>query len=370
MVNPNTNIRDYGIPQNYNVKRKQLYRDYMEFTYIADSSATGTLYNNNIPLNFDVSGYTPKSHTVAIECIYKDVVDGSYEWYYQLETTIYKLEKMMIEVLDFNDNNIIGYGSQNTHSAFQVSRIFTGMLDTINTPISYVDENGEVEGINLRFATEQQIQSAWQTYQNSTAYADNTDYDISNFSCFIPQDVFLNLDNNCDIELIQYLYNKDAIEVPVFEHCFQVGDSDDVLVGDKILDNPEEDNYCYMYGFNLKDPNTMNITNASINSPNVTRSYDLYTLTQAVKIVQSSDYFIITFYDQTQTNFLTIDHPTIYGNDYSGSLRKDIAIIRHKIGRMEQKVMSKDVILVLKNVPVSAITNNTIKIYKNKYKLD
>ena len=30
MVNPNTNIRDYGIPQNYNIKRKQIYTDYFE----------------------------------------------------------------------------------------------------------------------------------------------------------------------------------------------------------------------------------------------------------------------------------------------------------------------------------------------------
>ena len=40
MVNPNSNIRDYGIPQNFNVKRKQVYRDYYELTYdrLSDSN--------------------------------------------------------------------------------------------------------------------------------------------------------------------------------------------------------------------------------------------------------------------------------------------------------------------------------------------
>ena len=370
MVNPNTNIRDYGIPQNFNVKRKQLFRDYIEFSYVQESGATGSLYSSAIPLSFDISGHTPKTHTVAIECEYENQVDGSRFWDYQLETTIYKLEKMQIEVLDFNDNNIIGYGSQNTHSAFQVSRIFSGMLDTINTPISYVDENGEVKGLTLCWANAEQIATAWEEYKISEGYGSNTDYDLSNFSVFIPSFIVGALEQ-CDMIINEDEYYKDATEVPVFEHSFQVGDSDDVLIGDKILDNPEERRYCYMYGFNIKDPNTMNITNGIVNSPNVIKSqnYDLYTLQQAVKIEQFDDYIDITFYQDIQLNFLTVDHPYIYGSNYTGSLTKDIAIIRHKIGQLEERVLSKDVIMVLKNVPLTAISSNKIRLYKNKYKL-
>ena len=46
MVNPNTNIRDYGIPQQFNVKRKQLYRDYYELSYVAYEDREWEYYLN------------------------------------------------------------------------------------------------------------------------------------------------------------------------------------------------------------------------------------------------------------------------------------------------------------------------------------
>ena len=38
------NGRDYGIPQNFNVKRKQLYRDYYELAYQTFDSANQMLF--------------------------------------------------------------------------------------------------------------------------------------------------------------------------------------------------------------------------------------------------------------------------------------------------------------------------------------
>ena len=53
MVNPNTNIRDYGIPQNYNVKRKQLYRDFYELNLFNDSSNDTPYLGLNKILNIE-----------------------------------------------------------------------------------------------------------------------------------------------------------------------------------------------------------------------------------------------------------------------------------------------------------------------------
>ena len=48
MVNPNTNIRDYGIPQSFNVKRKQLYRDYYELDYVSQGNVGSYLGRDKI----------------------------------------------------------------------------------------------------------------------------------------------------------------------------------------------------------------------------------------------------------------------------------------------------------------------------------
>lgn len=354
MVNPNTNIRDYGIPQNFNVKRKQLYRDYLEFDYTQDSNADGIFYCKTIPLNFDTFGYTPTNHIVAFECEYENQVDGSRFWDYQLETTIYKLDKMQIELLDFKDNNIIGYGSQNTHSAFQVSRIFRGLLDTINTPISYVDENGEVKGFTLCWATQSQIETAWEEYKISEGYAGNTDYDLSNFSVFVPAFIPGSLEQ-CDMILNEDDYYKDATEVPVFEYVFQIGDSDNVLIGDKILDNVKNTdfpthNIVWFYGFVQANAGTLNQNNALINSKDVINGF-------LEDMVIIDDLYDDELYFQLVNTQIT---PTA---------NKDYAIYRIEYDLTMNTELQRQLVMVLKNVPSSAIIDGEIRLYKNKYKL-
>ena len=43
-------------------------------------------------------------------------------------------------------------------------------------------------------------------------------------------------------------YNKDALEVPVFEYSCQLDDSDNVIIGENVFDNFETD-FRYMYEF-------------------------------------------------------------------------------------------------------------------------
>lgn len=357
MVNPNTNIRDYVIPQNYNVKRKQLYRDYIEFSYTKDPNAEETFYSSNIPLSFNTFGYTLKTHCVSIRCQYSTQIGSpsSYYWYYQLDTTLYRLDKMHIELVDFKDNNIIGYGNQNIHSAFQVSRIFSGLLDTINTPISYVDDNGEVKGINLCFVTNEQLTNAWNDYQVAQGYSGNTDYDLSNFSCFIPQDVYDYLTSDNDIQIIENEYNKDPTEVPVFEYVFQVGDSDDVLIGDKILENFKNTdfpthNIMWFYGFVQGDAGTLNQINALINAKSVVGGF-------LEDMVIIDDLYDDELYLQFANTQIT---PTA---------NKDYAIYRIEYDFNTSSELQKQLVMVLKNVPSSAIIDGEIRLYKNKYKL-
>jgi len=361
MVNPNTNIRDYGIPQNFNVKRKQLYRDYLEFDYTQDPKATGSFYSNNIPLSFATFGYEPTNHTAIIECGYNHAIDGELFWDYQLETTVYRLDKMHIELVDFNDNNIIGYGSQNTHSNFDVSRIFSGMLDTINTPISYVDENGEVKSIDIIFANKEQLTTAWNDYKTSEGYGDNLDYDLSNFSVFIPSYIFGSLYIN-DLQISEPQYYKDATEVPVFEYVFQVGDSENVIVGDKILDNITNTdlplyNVIWLYGFVEGDAGTLNQNNAMINSKQVDDSGLIPVLEDMVVIDDYSD----------ETYFQFINTDTI------PTANKDYAIYRVEWDSVNHTELQRQLVMVLKNVPSNAIVDvmgeKNILLYKNKYKL-
>lgn len=255
MTNPNTNIRDYGIPQNNNVKRKQLYRDFYEFSYESDDNASDNwLLPLNKVLNLSNNVRPYQEHIGVISCRFSHEVNGSDEYYYQLETTTYFLKKAIYEVLDFKDNNIIGYGFNNLWSGFDISKIFiSGNDGNYNTPISYVDEVGEVEEINIRFATIEQLTQVYNDYTSGTQYEDISIY---NASVFIPSDIYDNLNDNCDFEIEEPYYKKDALEVPVFEYSCQIDDTNEILVGENILDRGNND-VAYLYSYKLVDSGTL-----------------------------------------------------------------------------------------------------------------
>ena len=265
LTNPNTNIRDYGIPQNNNVKRKQLYRDFYELDYTTDINAQDNWFltlDKVLNLSNSINAY--QDHIAVIRCEFDHEVNGNTNYYYQLEATTYMLKKSIYEIVDFNDNNIIGYGYQNLWSGFDISKILSGfdtMEDLYNIPISYVDENGELTGLYLRMATIEQLAEAYNSYLTAQGYVDpytgEPAISIYNASVFIPQAIYDYLvPTKREFVMEESNYKKDALEVPVFEYSCQIDDTENVRIGDNILDR-KADEKAYVYTYFLVSNNEL-----------------------------------------------------------------------------------------------------------------
>ena len=485
LTNPNTNIRDYGIPQNNNVVRKQLYRDFYELGHTSDTNASEDYY---LPLNkiMNVSNYYQdyQEHIAVIKLGYSDLVDNHSHWYYQLDTTTYMLKKAIYEVVNFNDNNIIGYSSQNTVSEFDIQRVFDTNFDTKNTPISYVDSNGKFESIEIAFCTNEQITTIFEQYKISEGYGSNQK-SISNYSCFIPEEIYeggfsyqksenfgtkfitrepttyhtlkinlkdeglvpqdftnyqnltvsvircseviegSTLDANFDytitftqpysrnvelgIEVFNNItltaigakhsndfkveeeqYNKDALEVPFFEYSCQIDDSNDVVVGDNVLDT-KDDGYTYMYSYVLLPKNQVNENNFTryvvepsgeylvdddffIYIPNsVGMRYENDKLCIGLRTNDTYDFDSETF---TQGGTTTIDSTLL-----NQLKTHDIMIVRHKVNKHtdieeiepEEGVFwykahpINDLMFVIRNTNNLVVENNEIVLTINHY---
>ena len=77
MVNPNTNIRDYGIPQSFNVKRKQLYRDYYELDYVSQGNVGSSYLKRYKVLRFSDTYYDDLDFICFIKTTFAQAVNGS-----------------------------------------------------------------------------------------------------------------------------------------------------------------------------------------------------------------------------------------------------------------------------------------------------
>lgn len=383
MVNPNTNIRDYGIPQNFNVKRKQLYRDYYELNYnLNDDNESDYYLNPQNIFNFSHDVNVLADFAAIIKMTYKEPVggdedtgvDSSDTWYYQLETINYYLNKMIYVVLDFKDNNIIGYGSQNVFSGFDLSRVFTnGLLDTLNTPISYVDNDGEATGIEIKMLTKEQLIDVYNDYQNSSEYADNYTVSLYNFSVFIPEYIYENA--VATFEINEESYYKDALEVPVFEYACQVDDSDDVLIGDNIL-TQYDGNIVYFYGFvvgdnltqeNAIDSNTIIDTTHPIGwSQGNGASIEYESYTSAVKLLR------IRLYNWQRWDIDELGFTNGPATDISQFEGKDIAVFRKAFNLSTGQVIADDLLFIAKKVPSTNISLDglVLTLQLNHYKLN
>ena len=334
MVNPNTNIREYGIPQNFNVKRKQLYRDFYELGHEQFSDNDNWYLPIDSILNVGNTYKPYQEHTAIMKLSFNGAYGGtpSQEWYYQLESTTFVMKKSIYEVIDFKDNNIIGYGSQNVWCGFDISRIFSGMLDTINTPISYVDDNGEVKSIDLCLCTNNQREQIYKDYQDTTPYAGNTSYYLANYSVFIPSDIYDLAVNNKDFAINETNYEKDATEVPVFEYCCQIDDSEQIIIGSNILDTYEQDN-AYLYSYLFVDKDKYNDNNFSIDMVTDTPTIDTNNIATLYNVAQMSyenGKLVIRLYESIEYNLLTNEVVSL-GNKVAFDTTKDLMIIRHRI---------------------------------------
>ena len=374
LTNPNTNIRDYGIPQNFNVKRKQLYRDYYELAYqIFNGSNQDTPYlaTDNI-LSFGHSDNIKPEFIGVIKLGYEGLVEGETNWYYQLETTTYTLDKMLYVVLDFNDNNIIGYGSQNVFSGFDVSRIFTGMTDTLNTPISYTDENGKVMSIDLLLCNIEQITNVYDDYQEDNG-GSSWDGSLYNYSVFIPSDIYNNAlsNNQYLIRITEDYYDKDAIEVPVFEYACQIDDSEDVIIGDNIL--TQHSGYAYFYSFVSGDNLTPNTVYDDKQVTEITSPFTGWQIVGGANIEYEQQGTLkllrVTLFNYQRLN--ANNNEWVNAQQIGFVEGKDYAIFRHAVNldTMEEIV---DLVFIAKKVPFDHLTldKQILTLEINHYKLN
>jgi hypothetical protein len=90
--------------------------------------------------------------------------------------------------------------------------------------------------------------------------------------------------SEADYLITDFSYKKDPIEVPVFEYCCQVDDTDDVLIGEEIL-TQREDDCVYLYEAILVPKGKVNNNNWKnyFDSSNVQKYMQYITITDANK---------------------------------------------------------------------------------------
>lgn len=482
LTNPNTNIRDYGIPQNNNVFRKQVYRDFYELAHTIDTNADSVRY---LPitkvLNLSNEPQQYNEHMAVMKLTYKEEIFGDDTYYYQLNTTTFVLKKAIYEIINFKDNNIIGYDAQNVYSGFDITKLFLDQTVNVNIPISYVDTKGEVESIDIAMCSGEQINEVYKMYQDYEEVLHNTTYSgsMSISVCFIDEYVFSGINtygtnatipqqtftekiditsyvtntlkfkgdpqyitvenfvayytplvpapsqsynyeiikegnsyyfyitgwdwsnisidyrlsvanvvgaaDNCDFHIVELAYKKDAIEVPMFEYSCQIDDSDDVIIGENILDLTD-DAETYIYSFVLVNKNIADNNNAykyreipkfRLNSAN---NGIFYVDNGAIFEVENNQIKITLGGEQSfnvVTNEIQNGSPIII-SDLEGLYSKDILVFRHKLTKnttyesvdgINYVNSVDDLMVVIKNTTDMVITNNKIVLKVNHYSL-
>ena len=275
---------------------------------------------------------------------------------------------MFYVMLDFTDNNIIGYASQNVWSGFVISDIFSGEYDEVNAAIQYTDYNGNVESIDILLLNNETLTSVYNTYGSN--YNDYSTFvkngnTLYNRSVFIPHNIYdLALTSDYKIRIEEGHYKKDALEVPVFEYACQIDDSEEVLIGDNILKQYSDD-YIYFYsyakGSNLR-VETATPANHVVNYPSTNElrlqyscviNYSILGRELNIDLYRATNYYkdYNSFTNQLQLSFES-------GQDY--------AIFRHAYNPATNEEIV-DLLFIIKKIPTNVETQ-MLKI--NHYKLN
>ena len=161
-------------------------------------------------------------------------------------------------------------------------------------------------------------------------------------------------------------YNKDAIEVPVFEYACQIEDSEDVLIGDNIFPR-QKGNVIYMYSFvvgeHLNQNNVIVEEHITYSSGSETATLEnaakitlLDESTMRVRLFEKRYYFadIMKFGDDTSVDF---------------EQNKDYAIFRHTFDLTTNQETNVELVMIAKKVqPI--LLNQSVDIVINHYKLN
>lgn len=360
MVGANTNIRDYNTPQDHNIYRIQNYRDYIYFAYSQIEQ------NSYMPISnlFNIAS----SYTSNINCGYVDTHTAimKIQWgtnninYYQLPCIKYELEKMVVEVIDFKDNNIIGYAVNNTRHPFQVSTWWVE-TDLIQTPVSYVDDVGHLIGLNIYLCDNEQLTDNYNSLGKSSIYS---------ASCIIPDSVYTYARSNHDAVIDESEYDKDGLEIPMFIYSCQIANNQDILVSSDFLNYCEcNENEVFIYSWyitnsRITEENAMGL----IPSNSLTYISGDYAITEKTIIPSNSNssYLDLYFYNDSQFNITTKSQQSLTA--YTGSVySKNIVICRSKLN-LDTKEITHEFFMGINNCKIN-LTNGYLRLYKNAKKL-
>ena len=370
-INANSNIRDYGIPQNNNVERKQLYRDYFELAFSFDGNVLNNYYTS---LDKILKLKNEKSNDR--QAIIKIEFDSGSIYYYQLSMQSFPLKKQFIEIAQFKDNNIIGYCSQNNNTGFDLSRLFQN--DFVNVPISYVDQQGRFKGINIVVCDTFDTEKLFDDYIISQNEDRSLAGVLQNYP-FIPKSIYDNAlnSNNHDYTIIENNYNKDALEVPVFEHAIQLNDSEEVIIGPNVFDYyGDNKNIFFVYGYELIPKNKANEFNALLYSEHEIEKINIgtqlipfytYRLDNACNLYygtdnQGHDILSIDFYQYWQSGwFYTLK---------SISVSYDLVVYRYAYNRKDDTTIKDLMFIARLDNSCKFNSNQGLVLNINHYKVD
>lgn len=222
MISANTSIRDYDCPQENNIKRVQLYRDYVEYSYEKDENASERFIDyeyinviNSINLGFNDNFFV---YLKATDTSFHNLDSGDNSYYYILKPTTFALAKKKVINVDFIDNNIIGYSSANAYNPISFSSLLNP-TKLVCVPISYVDSIGELDQIELIF--------------------ENIDLSIIknyNDECVIKKDIYVDAYDKKSLIINEQNYKKDGLEVPVFLYSLEVNGDNGIEIANDILE--------------------------------------------------------------------------------------------------------------------------------------
>lgn len=357
MISANNNIRDYDCPQQNNVKREQLYRDYVEFAQTIDDLHNETPYlalNKMFRLDSNGKGYDKD---------YMSFIKTDYGYYYKQTTNIF-LSRQVITILDFEDNNIIGY-SANLEKVFQISTAlstsFRGKTEQYNVPISYVSDYGETHQLDVLLCDFDQTTLVFGEYMS-----------IIGWQPFIDSNIYGRALDNCDIKLLEPLYNKDGLEIPVFEYSLQVGNNDDVVIGTNFLQNIKCDrNEFVEYFYEIRDIR-LNEENCSSNIEMSLYSRvggdQIRKVTNKALFTMQENVMNIDLFKSTCLGFNTSHYNDIIENDNIKGKSIVIYSVKCKYDDTFMPIEEPQVLLIINNIQ-NELVNGNLKLYLSNYKL-
>lgn len=226
MISANTSIRDYDCPQENNIKRVQLYRDYVEYSYKKDIYAIHRYIEYDFLNKIDLAEIGLATNICffakATDSSFFNQDDDSHNYYYKVNYTLYNFVKKQVFNIDFNDNNIIGVGNRQTNRPFSLSNLNNSQR-LLSVPISYVDEKGEVDGLEIVCCSNDEAESIF----GDIYISDN---------CVIGSSLYNNIKDNNVFCIQESNYNKDGLEIPVFLYSLEINGDVGIEVANDLLE--------------------------------------------------------------------------------------------------------------------------------------